>query len=125
MMVPPAAASDGRVIVGSQPARLADALIDVYEYGTTKRIATTAVLHITHSRIYEKYLTTNGAIKILPDDVQFDSLENRLKSPKCLGKYIAGTSIIWDAVRHSVIVDTDDLVIAVRYQFSTYRMVQL
>jgi hypothetical protein len=122
MTAPPTAASDGRVKVGTQPARFADVTIDVYEYGTSNLIATTDVLCIIDPSIYATYLGGAGAMTVLPDHLRFDPREIRLKSLKCLGKYVDGRSIIWDTVRRNSIVDTEDLITAVRYQFMTHKV---
>jgi hypothetical protein len=71
---------------------------------------------------YEAWVNAGCTGPILPDFLRFALLEEKLTAAKCGDKYIIGKSRIWDVVKHTQIVDDEDLATAARYQYSTHKV---
>jgi hypothetical protein len=115
-------ASDHRIAVGNQSESLANATIDIYEYGTNSVILRVSVVSIIDDETYLSYLAKPKTIIILPDHLQFAKLVEKLNGPKCAGKYVAGQSKVYDALMDTPIADNEDFNAAVRYQFLTHKV---
>jgi hypothetical protein len=114
--------SDNRITIRNQDENLADATINIYEYGTDTVIVRVSVVSIIDRDIYSLYFANPKTTIILPDHLRFAMLEEKLKVPKCADKYVAGQSMFYDPLMDTPIADDGDLDAAVRYQFLMHKV---